>query len=52
MYPVNIDFKAQIDFLVDLPNTPSPTAYHAEVVPSVQQAFEALAGPGLMIEEA
>lgn len=39
---LNINVDAMVDFLVGLLNTPSPTGYHVEAIPYVQQAFAAL----------
>jgi putative aminopeptidase FrvX len=46
---LNINLDAQVDFLVGLLNTPSPTGYHVEAIEYVRQAFEKLAIPNLKI---
>ncbi len=49
MAEININLDAEIEFLVGLLNTPSPTGYHVEAIEYVQQAFEKLAIPGLTL---
>ncbi|MEL6405073.1 MAG: M42 family metallopeptidase [Chloroflexota bacterium] len=49
MTDLTINVDAMTDFLVDLLAVPSPTGYHVEVMPFVQQAFEALAFPDTTI---
>lgn len=49
MTNLTIDVDAMTDFLVDLLAVPSPTGYHVEVMPFVQQAFEALNFPDTSI---
>ncbi|MFW5709201.1 MAG: M42 family metallopeptidase [Chloroflexota bacterium] len=49
MSDIQIDLEAQITFLVDLLNIPSPTGYHAEAADFVAAAFAALGVPELAI---
>ncbi|MEL6527321.1 MAG: hypothetical protein AAFQ07_16590 [Chloroflexota bacterium] len=49
MTDLTINVDAMTDFLVDLLAVPSPTGYHVEVMPFVQQAFEALNFPDTTI---
>jgi putative aminopeptidase FrvX len=46
---LNINLDAEVEFLVGLLNTPSPTGYHVEAIDYVRQAFEKLAIPNLSI---
>lgn len=49
MTDLNINLDAQVEFLVGLLNTPSPTGYHVEAIQYVKQAFEKLAIPNLTL---
>ncbi len=51
MPELNIDVESMTDFLVELLEIHSPTGYHAEVMPFVRDAFEALDFPGARITE-
>lgn len=51
MTTLNIDVDAMTNFLVDLLEIPSPTGYHAEVMPFTHQAFTDLAFPNTNITE-
>lgn len=46
---LKFDTPVMIDFLVGLLNTPSPTGYHIEAIPFVQDKFAALQIPDLNI---
>ncbi len=46
---LQFDIDAQVDFLVGLLNTPSPTGYHVEAIAYVQERFTALNIPDLTI---
>ncbi len=49
MSDLEIKIVPTIDFLVALLNIPSPTGYHVEVMPFIQQQFEALSLPDCTI---
>jgi len=51
MTNLSFDVESMTEFLVNLLEIPSPTGYHAEVMPFVQQAFEELDFPGMTIRE-
>jgi putative aminopeptidase FrvX len=48
---IDLQIDAQVDFLVGLLNTPSPTGYHVEAMTYVREAFEALEIPGMTITQ-
>ncbi len=47
---IKININSVVEFLVKLLNTPSPTGYHAEVIPLAQQTFAALNLPDMTLE--
>lgn len=51
MTELNFDVEAMTQFLVDLLDIHSPTGYHAEIMPFVQQAFTELDFPGVIINQ-
>jgi len=51
MTDLSINVDDMTDFLVALLDVPSPTGYHAEVMPFVQQAFATLDFPNMTISE-
>ena len=51
MTELNINLDKQIDFLVGLLNTPSPTGYYVEAAAYVQQAFNALELPDFALKQ-
>lgn len=49
MTDFTIPIDETVEFLVGLLNIPSPTGYHAEAIPYVRHAFEALQLPGMTL---
>lgn len=50
MSDIQIPLEQTLEFLVDLLNIPSPTGYHAEAIPFVRHAVDALHIPEISLE--